>query len=91
MKKLILSALLFSVLTGCGQSNEAEQKEQTVTYTYTIDGFKNGYYDGSAADGTGVIFDNTVIPEGTEIQQGDKVEISFPIDDHETFLSFKKL
>jgi hypothetical protein len=91
MKKLILSVLLFSILTGCGQSNEAVKEEQTVTYTYTINSIENGIYDGSATDGTGVIFDSTVIPAGTEIQLGDKVEIVFPEDDHETFLSFEKL
>jgi hypothetical protein len=89
MKKLILSALLFSLLTGCG-TNEAV-KENTVTYTYTIDSSQYGIYEGSATDGTGVIFDDTVIPAGTEIALGDTVEIVFPEGDHETFLSFEKL
>jgi hypothetical protein len=67
------------------------QREQTVTYTYTIDNIENGVYDGSATDGTGVVFDSTVIPVGTDIEAGDIVEITFPADDHETFLNFKKL
>jgi hypothetical protein len=64
---------------------------ETVSYTYTIDSIENGIYEGSATNGTGVVFDSTVIPEGLEISEDDIVKITFPADDHETFLSFKKL
>jgi hypothetical protein len=64
---------------------------ETVSYTYTINSIENGIYEGSATDNTGVIFDDTVIPAGLEINRNDIVQITFPVDDHETFLSFKKL
>lgn len=102
---LVLTGVLFSIFAGTvinSNVNEqkaakptithTEQQNKLETYTYKITKIDStGYYGKSTTDQTGIYFINDNVPKGTELNEGDKIKVSFPNNSYEKITNIEKI
>jgi hypothetical protein len=89
----ILSFVLFITLMGCNASQNAtnEPKEELIKYEYVVTGVDSeGIYGNSTKDNTKIFLTFDTV-QGLTLEEGSKIEVSYPKDDFETITKVSKI
>jgi hypothetical protein len=89
----ILSFVLFIVLMGCNANQTAtiEPQEELITYEYIVTSVDSeGIHGQSVEDETGIFLTFDTV-EGLTLEEGSKIEVSFPDSDYETITKVTKI
>lgn len=89
----ILSFVLFITLIGCNaaQTTTIEPQQDIETFEYIVTSIDNeGLKGDSLTDHTGIFLTLDTI-EGLQLEEGNKIEVSFPKNDWETITKITKI